>query len=89
MPDDSYVEAVGLNRVSDGDFSDTSLDKIIGELPRVDNEGTWDEEEEEYIEHPACSTLRQRLAQGHKLTDAQWRKALLDTGVIRVRDRWP
>ena len=78
-----------MNQVLDGDYSDLSLDEIVEQLPRVGSEGTWDEEKEEYIEHPACRTLKKRLAQGHKLTDAQWRKALVDTGVIRIRGRWP
>jgi hypothetical protein len=78
-----------MNRASEGEVPDQSLDKIIAELPRVESEGTWDEKKQDYIVRPACSALRKRLAQGDKLTDAQWRKALLNTGVIRVRDRWP
>ena len=63
--------------------------KLSDNCPRVDGEGKWDEGKKKYVEEPACNVLRKRLAEGQRLTDAQWCKALLDAGVIRVRNRWP
>ncbi len=88
-PNDSHGDGVGMNQVPVGGSADASLGKIIGQLPRVDGEGKWDEGKKKYVEEPACNALRKRLAEGQRLTDAQWCKALLDAGVIRVRNRWP
>ena len=86
---DSLAEEGGANRAPSGVSFDASLDKLIAQLPQVDSEGKWDEEKKEYVENSICCTLRGRLARGGKMTDAQWRKALLDSGAIRIRDRWP
>ncbi|MCC6357699.1 MAG: hypothetical protein IT450_03060 [Phycisphaerales bacterium] len=77
------------------DLQRLSIDELIGQLPPVTAEWTWDRNAEKGIEHPAVAELSRRLstaddrAAAALMTDAQWLVALRRTGSIRVRTVWP
>lgn len=64
------------------------LDALIARLPEVGHESVWDTTRDAWIESPDVEAMKRCVAE-HALTDVQWRRALLDTGAIRYRARWP
>ena len=74
------------NGPSGDDLSQLTLDELIERLPPVGSE--WvDVERDELV--PAALEFRERIEHGAALTAEQWRRVLLGTGVLRLRDRWP
>lgn len=83
-----WTEPGGDTRAaSPEELSSLPLDALLDRLPRVGHERTRAGLESAL--HPASAELRARLDAGVELTDAQWRRALLDTGAVRWRERWP
>ncbi|MFT3686434.1 MAG: hypothetical protein QM783_16185 [Phycisphaerales bacterium] len=71
------------------DLSKLSLDELINRLPRVGAEGTLD-----WLSRGSeCTTarieLRRRIDAGAVLNSSQWQSALMRTGVVRFRSKWP
>src|ERR1700741_5037699 len=71
------------------DLATASLDELIARLPVVGFESRFDEDTRSRVLDPACEELGRRLASGIRLTDDQWRAALLGTEAVRSRERWP
>src|SRR5689334_18055987 len=69
--------AIAAGQVPTPDLRQLPLDEVIARLSPVGCERQADEE------------LRRRLKDGVRLSDEQWRRALLAAEVIRYRKRWP
>ncbi|MBI5434767.1 MAG: hypothetical protein HZA52_18185 [Planctomycetes bacterium] len=65
-----------------------TLDEHIDALPPMGCERHLDSLDHEWLWHPSAYVLSETVARG-KLTDEQWRRALLKSGAIRWRQRWP
>jgi len=70
-------------------FRRASLSTVIDALPNVRSGSLFDEQIGEQVLHPAVAELRRRLDRSRSMTDAQWRRALLETESILTRDVWP
>lgn len=66
-----------------------NIDEIIDLLPHAETETGYDYAKCELIEHPIVIDMRQWILDGHQLTDAQWRKALSNSHVVFMREKWP
>lgn len=64
------------------------IDALIARLPQVGSERVLDEKGASTGLLPDVERMR-ALVVVHALDDAQWRRALIDTGVVRWRERWP
>lgn len=80
---------VQLVEAVDEQLEKLSLDDLIDRLPPAGSEWRRDCVSPEGAEHPASQEMRRRLLAGAELSDDQWRRALLGTGAIRYRHRWP
>ncbi len=76
-------------RAASKEWKAKTLDELIGALPDVDRERWRDPEGEGFVTHPAVEELRRRMDAGVKLSDDQWLRALIGSGVIRWRTSWP
>jgi len=83
------VELIDAAVADDEQLENLSLDELIDRLPPAGKEWRWDHALEDGVEHPASQEMRRRLLDGAELSDDQWRRALLGTGAIRYRHRWP
>src|SRR5262245_52408814 len=64
------------------------LDELIDHLPRVGEE--WIRaSKSRWNLVPAAQELENRIEHGEAFTAQQWERALLETGALRVRKRWP
>lgn len=70
------------------DLSKATIDQLISKLP-TEEDGTWNDLSEEYVLKPAVAELKNRIDRGVKLTDEQWRTALLQSHAIHYRSTWP
>jgi len=70
------------------DLTSLSLDDLIDRLPPAGEEWWFDFERGDGVESPVTQEMSRRLETAI-LTDDQWRRALLGTGAIRLRTRWP
>ena len=70
------------------DLTSLSIPQLLDRLPTVDHDtergrdGWW-------VPVPVAAELLRRLDDGQTLSDDDWTRALLQSGVVRVRDRWP
>ena len=64
------------------------VDRWIERLPLIERQWHYDAENE-VIWEPEVLAMRDYLDGGGLLSDAQWRLALVRSGAIRVRERWP
>lgn len=71
------------------DQQPVDLDSLIDSLPPAEHPRPWNEEAKERQEDPANKTLRRELGRSLHPSDDQWRRLLLQKGVIRHRDKWP
>jgi len=71
------------------DLRNISLDALIQRLPRVGSECQWDRVKRERLCDPATEEIQRRLIAGTRPTDTQWRDAMIGTGSIRIRSKWP
>ncbi|HEX6885902.1 MAG TPA: hypothetical protein VF530_21185 [Planctomycetota bacterium] len=69
------------------DLTLLSVDALIDRLPPVGEE--WLREEDRWSLVPAAKEMKARLERGEGLSPAQWRRALIGTGALRSRERWP
>ena len=69
--------------------AELTLETALAQLPPIEHQGTFDRDKGEWDFVPAVDWLTEYLAHGGTLTDEQWRQALLRSGAIRVRTRWP
>lgn len=74
--------------VAANDLASLGIDDLIKRLPPAGQEWRWDRGESKGVEHPASLEMRRRVV-ADGLTDEQWQKALLESGAIRLRSRWP
>ena len=65
------------------------LDALIDRLPPADYSRVWNAESKEWRKDPAAETLRRELGRSLCPSDDQWRRLLLEKGVIRFREKWP
>ncbi|MFN0207289.1 MAG: hypothetical protein ACKVS6_13370 [Planctomycetota bacterium] len=65
-----------------------TVDELIRLLPS-EKDGTWDATVTTYVFDPAVDELTRRLDTGARMSDAQWRRALINSGAIQVRSEWP
>ena len=66
------------------------LNSLISRLPTIGSETvSWDKDNREWINHPAVSRIQDRIEGGAQLSDTQWAAALLNSGAIRMRSKWP
>lgn len=68
-------------------LQDLTLDELIDRVPRVEAELV--QYRESSVIPATSAELHRRLARGDTLTSDQWRRLLLGTGTLRVRERWP
>ncbi len=71
------------------DLSSLKIDDLIRLLPPAGCEWRWDHASGDGVIDPASDEMEHRLNAGVKLTDDQWRLALLSTGAIRFHAKWP
>jgi len=71
------------------DLRGISLDALIQRLPRVGSECQWDSVKRERLCDPATEEIQRRLIAGTRPTDTQWRDALIGSGSVRIRSKWP
>ncbi|MSR63972.1 MAG: hypothetical protein EXS08_16230 [Planctomycetes bacterium] len=64
-----------------------TMDELLARLPAVGEEWTYAGARRHLV--PVAQELRQRLDRGERLDAGQWQRALLDTGVLGHRERWP
>lgn len=81
------VAAQAEDPALDADLSHLTLDEVIERLPpagndRTDTEGPWSLT-------PVAAEMRTRVERGDPLTGEQWTRALLTTGSMKFRSRWP
>ncbi len=70
-------------------LEELGLDELIGLLPPVGEEWLPTEKAGRFELKPAAAEMKRRLEQGVHLASAQWRRALVETGALRIRRRWP
>ncbi len=66
-----------------------SMDALIDALPHVRDQSYWDRANSTVVIDPAVVELQERLNSGLAMSDAQWRRALIETGAISYRKSWP
>ena len=76
-----------LTSRDEGDPED--IDALIDELPPVEYPTVWDEKAGKSKLNPAVERLRKGLGRSIVPTDEQWRRILIETGIIRWRETWP
>ena len=69
--------------------AELTLETALAQLPSIEQQGKFDLHKKEWDFVPAVDWLSEYIAQGGTLTDEQWREALLRSGAIRMRARWP
>lgn len=70
------------------DLAQLDMGALVKRLPPAGLEWTFDSVTSNGTVDGASEEMRRRLVNG-SLTDEQWRGALLGTGALRFRDRWP
>jgi hypothetical protein len=65
------------------------IDTLIDRLPRIEEQWVPKQDEPGVESHPLAAEMAYRLDEGVTLSDEQWRRALLGTGTLRWRERWP
>ena len=71
------------------DWGTLDLDSLISRLPTIGSERSWDEDNRKWVKHPAVLQFQDRIGGGVQLSDTQWSAALLKSGAIRMRNKWP
>lgn len=71
------------------DLSGLNIAELIQRLPAAGCEWRWDDARQDGVTDPAAAEMKRRITRGTKLTDEQWRLALLSTGAIRFHPKWP
>lgn len=95
FPNDDGTEAAPTaaepqSRTQDEEpWSALDIDSLISHLPTVESEATWDADLRVWVPHPAVAEFQKRIENDVSLSDAQWTAALLGTGAIRIREKWP
>jgi len=92
-PDGPQLHAVRERFLRAGDSQtglyDLTLDELIDRLPRIGFEHRLARTGSENVFNAASVEMSNRLLDGATLTDSQWRSALMNSGAIRWRKRWP
>lgn len=81
------LAAIATGQASASDLRQLSIDDLIARLSPVGCEREGDPEH--LVLRPAEEELHRRLADGVRMSDEQWQRALLGAEVIRYRKRWP
>lgn len=81
--------ATAPDEMADDEFARLTMDELIALLPPAGKELRRGRTMGEIGFHPASEEMQRRLAAGAELTDEQWVSALLSTGAIRFRPKWP
>lgn len=79
----SLPSQVGVEATRIQDAASIPLAELVARIPHVDH--PWSDPENA----EACAELERRLKAGVTLAGDQWKRLLLDTGVLSVRPRWP
>src|SRR5262245_7297254 len=66
-----------------------TLAQALDQLPPIETEGTWHEDEGKWTLDPAVLWLKTYLEGDGVLDDAQWRRLLVQSHAMRMRGRWP
>lgn len=70
------------------DARSATLDQLIEQLPRG-SDRTWDRISNKLVQDPIAAEFGERIGRGELLSDDQWRAALVRSGAITIRERWP
>jgi hypothetical protein len=71
------------------DLSALEVDELLERLSPLGREGRWDEVQQTWVTEPVVAELTRRIEECEPLTDAQWARALVRSGAVRMRSRWP
>lgn len=77
------------------DVTALTLDELIERLPRIAQESDWIGDElvggdrSPWVTRPEVFELERRLEASVALSASQWREALVRSGALRLRERWP
>ncbi len=64
-----------------------TLDELVAHLPTAGSE--WIGDGTQWTIAPAAAELKRRIEQGVERTEEHWKRVLLATGVLALRERWP
>ncbi len=83
-----FLAAIAIPQSEPPGVRTIALDDLIGSLPPSECGWTRDEKQRS-VPHPAVTELHRRLAEGLRMSDSQWERALLTAEVFRFRRVWP